>query len=330
MPARGESLSGRDRSGRRTWIVLAALVGLLLGIGLFTFHYAEGFSYLSSDPDACVNCHIMREQFAGWQAGPHHAVATCNDCHVPHALLSKYLAKALKYAETKDLSPQEKQALHMWEHCVTTIERDPMELDREVDWVIKHKLIEGYRAKHDLPLTHPRVALLDLQYHDISRERSPFHKLQNRGLVEQLHPGVAEGQVVASPEGLDEPILDDPVDLAVELERVVLDGRHAVLPHVERLLLERREPLRLGVAQRPVEVLALDVERTDLTTIGEADAATAGDVVADVADRPDRVLERHVAQHHARVLEHAQHARGRPDLHERRVLAHVRVADDHV
>ena len=66
---------------------------------------------------------------------------------------SEYLAKALKYAETKGLSPLEKQALGMWEHCVTTIERDPMDLDRECDWVIKHKLIEGYRAKHDLPLT---------------------------------------------------------------------------------------------------------------------------------------------------------------------------------
>ena len=58
--------------------------------------------------------------------------------------------RRMKYAETKDLSIEEKQALQMWEHCVSTIERDPMDLDRECDWVIKHKLIEGYRAKHDL------------------------------------------------------------------------------------------------------------------------------------------------------------------------------------
>jgi proteasome accessory factor A len=98
---------------------------------------------------------------------------------------SEYLAKALKYAETKGISPLEKQALGMWEHCVTTIERDPMDLDRECDWVIKHKLIEGYRAKHDLPLTHPKVALIDLQYHDISRDRGLFYKLQDAGLVER-------------------------------------------------------------------------------------------------------------------------------------------------
>ena len=56
-----------------------------------------------------------------------------------------------------------------------------MKLDRECDWVIKHKLIEAYRAKHDLPLTHPKVALIDLQYHDISRQRGLFYKLQDAG-----------------------------------------------------------------------------------------------------------------------------------------------------
>ena len=69
---------------------------------------------------------------------------------------------------------------------LTQIEKDPLGLDREVDWVIKHKLIEAYREKHDLPLNHPKVALLDLQYHDISRDRGLFYKLQNRGLVERV------------------------------------------------------------------------------------------------------------------------------------------------
>ncbi len=65
--------------------------------------------------------------------------------------------------------PLETKALAMWEHCLTTIARDPLELDRECDWVIKYKLIEQYRAKHDLPLNHPKVALIDLQYHDVNR-----------------------------------------------------------------------------------------------------------------------------------------------------------------
>jgi hypothetical protein len=87
--------------------------------------------------------------------------------------------------------------------------------------------------------------------------------------------------------------------------------------------------LGVGVAQRTVEVLALDVERADLAAVRQAHPAPAGDVVADLADRTDRVLQRHVAQHHARVLEHAQHAGG-ADLQEGGVLAHVRVAHDHV
>jgi proteasome accessory factor A len=98
----------------------------------------------------------------------------------------EYLDRALRYADTKGLPALEQRALDMWEHCVTTIEDEPLKLEREVDWVIKHQLIEAYRAKHELPLGHPRVALLDLQYHDLSRERSLFYKLQDRALVERM------------------------------------------------------------------------------------------------------------------------------------------------
>ncbi len=99
---------------------------------------------------------------------------------------SEYLNRALKYAERRELSPLETQALEMWEHCLTTIENDPLKLDREVDWVIKHNLVERFRERHDLPLNHPRVALLDLQYHDVNRDRGVFYKLQDRGMVERI------------------------------------------------------------------------------------------------------------------------------------------------
>lgn len=79
----------------RRWIWgLAMATGLASGIGGFTFRYAEGFSYLSSDPKACVNCHIMRSEYDGWQKASHHAVAKCVDCHLPHDFFGKYLAKA--------------------------------------------------------------------------------------------------------------------------------------------------------------------------------------------------------------------------------------------
>ena len=75
-------------------LVLCSLAGVMLGTGAYTANYAEGFSYLSNDPKACVNCHIMREQYDGWQKASHHAVATCNDCHVPHETIPKYWVKA--------------------------------------------------------------------------------------------------------------------------------------------------------------------------------------------------------------------------------------------
>jgi proteasome accessory factor A len=98
----------------------------------------------------------------------------------------EYLDRALRYAETKGLSALEAKALQMWEHCVTTIEKDPLELDREVDWVIKYRLIEAYRSKHDLALAHPKVALMDLQYHDVNRSRSLFYLLQDRDRLERM------------------------------------------------------------------------------------------------------------------------------------------------
>src|SRR4051812_44827399 len=69
----------------------------------------------------------------------------------------EYLERAIRYSEVKGFSPMEQQALSMWEHCITTIENDPMKLDREVDWVIKYNLLEAYRGKHEnMPLGDPR------------------------------------------------------------------------------------------------------------------------------------------------------------------------------
>ena len=99
---------------------------------------------------------------------------------------SEYLGRALRYADAKGFSPLEMQALKMWEHCLTQIGEDPLSLDRECDWVIKHRLIEAYRAKHDLPLSHPKVALMDLQYHDVNRSRSLFYRMQQKNLVERM------------------------------------------------------------------------------------------------------------------------------------------------
>jgi len=112
---------------------------------------------------------------------------------------SEYLQRAQRYAETRDLSPLEVQALQMWEHCLTRLADDPLSLDREVDWVIKHKVIEAYCARHELPLSDPRVALIDLQYHDIDRRRGLFYKMQERGIVERVTSDEAIHKAVEVP-----------------------------------------------------------------------------------------------------------------------------------
>jgi proteasome accessory factor A len=98
----------------------------------------------------------------------------------------EYLTRALRFAKRRGLPPLEKQALEMWEHVMTHLEQDPLKLTTEVDWVIKYHLIESYRKRGDLPLTHPRVALLDLAYHDVTRARSLYYLLERREQVERI------------------------------------------------------------------------------------------------------------------------------------------------
>jgi cytochrome c nitrite reductase small subunit len=76
-------------------VFLAVLLGVFLGLGLYTFGYARGSSYLTDDPNACANCHVMREQHESWMKSSHSNVAVCNDCHTPPGFVAKYATKAL-------------------------------------------------------------------------------------------------------------------------------------------------------------------------------------------------------------------------------------------
>jgi cytochrome c nitrite reductase small subunit len=79
----------------RSLVLLGIAFGVLAGIGGYTFIYARGAAYLTDDPKACTNCHVMREQYDGWVTSSHRSVATCNDCHTPHDFVGKYTIKAL-------------------------------------------------------------------------------------------------------------------------------------------------------------------------------------------------------------------------------------------
>ena len=80
--------------GQRLALAASGLAGTSMGLGLFTFGYARGASYLTNDPAACANCHIMSEHYGAWMKASHHSVATCNDCHTPHNIVGKYAVKA--------------------------------------------------------------------------------------------------------------------------------------------------------------------------------------------------------------------------------------------
>ena len=76
-------------------ILLTTGMGVVVGLGVFTLWYAKGASYLTNDPNACANCHVMREQLDGWNKASHRQAAVCNDCHAPHDFVGKYTTKAL-------------------------------------------------------------------------------------------------------------------------------------------------------------------------------------------------------------------------------------------
>ncbi len=101
---------------------------------------------------------------------------------------NEYLSRAMDFVDRRELrTPVIDRALDLWERGLKAIESDDLGLvERELDWVIKWKLIDRYRAQNGLPLSHARVAQLDLAYHDIHRNRGLFYLLQNRGAVARV------------------------------------------------------------------------------------------------------------------------------------------------
>jgi proteasome accessory factor A len=99
----------------------------------------------------------------------------------------EYLSRAKDFTDANGLDPISKRVLEMWERALSAIEEGNLDrIAREIDWVTKYQLIERYRAKHDLPLSAPRVAQLDLAYHDVHRGRGLYYLLQRNGAVDRV------------------------------------------------------------------------------------------------------------------------------------------------
>jgi proteasome accessory factor A len=99
-----------------------------------------------------------------------------------------FLTRAKDFVETHELHTGViKRVLDLWERGLRAITSgDLTPVERELDWVIKHRLVERYRARNDLPLSAPQIARLDLAYHDIRRDRGLYYLLADRGLADRV------------------------------------------------------------------------------------------------------------------------------------------------
>ncbi|HEX9823723.1 MAG TPA: Pup--protein ligase [Actinomycetota bacterium] len=102
---------------------------------------------------------------------------------------SEYLERAQRFAEHRGLDAPAKQTLRDWEEALVSLRAGDLEPLRDrIDWVSKYFLINAYRDKHGLSLAHPRVALMDLAYHDVNRERGLYYLLEKKGKMRRVIP----------------------------------------------------------------------------------------------------------------------------------------------
>ncbi|TCP50879.1 proteasome accessory factor A [Tamaricihabitans halophyticus] len=99
----------------------------------------------------------------------------------------EYYAQAVEHVEHHSPDPVSRRVVELWGRALDAVEQHDLSLiDREIDWAIKYRLVEQYRAKNGLELSSPRVAQLDLAYHDIRRGRGIFDLLQRKGAVDRV------------------------------------------------------------------------------------------------------------------------------------------------
>ncbi|HVE97031.1 MAG TPA: Pup--protein ligase [Pseudonocardiaceae bacterium] len=99
----------------------------------------------------------------------------------------EYYTRAAEHVARRGSDPLTDRVMELWDRTLGAVEQGDLSLiDREIDWAIKHRLVERYRAKHQMDLSNPRIAQLDLAYHDIRRGRGLFDLLQRKALVDRV------------------------------------------------------------------------------------------------------------------------------------------------
>jgi len=98
----------------------------------------------------------------------------------------EYLELARKYVDREDDTAENREVLERWESVLRGLESDPRTLSAQLDWVAKLRLLEGYRDRDGLAWSDAKLRAIDLQYHDVRRDRGLYHRLAHSGKVERL------------------------------------------------------------------------------------------------------------------------------------------------
>jgi proteasome accessory factor PafA2 len=114
----------------------------------------------------------------------------------------EYFEHAKKYVEREDDTPENHDVLDRWEAVLAALETEPLSLHRELDWVAKYRLMTAYRERDGLTWDAPKLRAIDLQYHDVRRERGLYHRLVSGGNVERL----------TTDEEVDRAVMEPPID----------------------------------------------------------------------------------------------------------------------
>ena len=158
----------------------------------------------------------------------------------------EYLERAKKYVEQEDPTAENEEVVERWESVLAALEDEPLSLHRQLDWVAKYRLLEGYRTRDGLDWSDPKLRLVDLQYHDVRRDKGLYHRLAATGEVERL----------ATDEQIDRAVMEPPEDTrayfrgrcierypdaiaAASWDSIIFDTGKAALQRVPM-----REPLR--------------------------------------------------------------------------------------
>ncbi len=152
-----------------TAIVLALIEDGEINRGLSIREPVRAIKEISHDPECRYECSMERR-------GRMTAVQ----------VQQEYLEAALRYFSSRETDPMTKDVLVRWERVLAQLAEDPMQLDREVDWVIKKRLMTRFMERKGVDWEHPRIAMMDLQYHDIRPDKGLYLLLERRGAVDRI------------------------------------------------------------------------------------------------------------------------------------------------